>query len=86
MLVVLAKVNLNTASTVDWPSARYRRQTQPTTRKRITTKLRQQIVEHYEQGNVSALQAAEEFGISKTSVLNILKREGAAVRKHGHRL
>jgi hypothetical protein len=86
LLVVLGRVNLNTRRSVNPPSARTSTSAKPKGRTRITTRLRADVVEYYSGGNVSALQAAEQFGLGKSTVLKILKEADVSVRKHGQRL
>ncbi|WP_442854215.1 helix-turn-helix domain-containing protein [Aeromicrobium sp. Root344] len=83
---MLTSVKFNTRSSANLPSARFGPHPKVHGKNRITERLRAQIVERYKQGDVGTLQVAEEFGVSKSSVLNILKREGIAIRKQGHRL
>lgn len=56
----------------------------PPGRRRVTRKDRAEIVRLYESG-LSALAVAEQAGVSKTSVLNVLKSEGVTVRPWGSR-
>ncbi|WP_407810742.1 helix-turn-helix domain-containing protein [Staphylococcus aureus] len=44
--------------------------------------MRRDVVRLYE-GGMTSRSVAEEVGIGRTTVLNILKREGAEVRPHG---
>ncbi|MGV9671358.1 helix-turn-helix domain-containing protein [Gordonia sp. NPDC003504] len=51
-------------------------------RSRITEQLRSDVVRLYEDGMTSRAVAGE-VGIGRTTVLNILKREGVEIRPHG---
>ncbi len=86
-VVVLAKVNFNTARQMSKPSE-HEDSTQVSTRARarLTASLRLQIVEHYQSGTVSALETAERFGVGKSTVLRILRDAGVEVRQQGRRL
>ena len=55
-------------------------------RARVTERLRRQVVERYERGDVSALGVGEELGLGKATVLRILKAAGVTVRPQGQRL
>jgi len=87
LLVVLAKVNLNTRGQGSEPSDHPASGLgSPRVRARLTDRLRAQIIAYYEQGNVSALETAQQFGVGKSTVLRILRDGGADVRPHGKRL
>jgi len=51
-------------------------------RRRITARLRAEVVEHYAIGMTSR-QVAATFGLGRTTVLEILKAAGLAVRPRG---
>ena len=53
-------------------------------RRRITAKLRADVVEAYESGQTSR-QAAEELALGRTTVLRILKEAGVRVRPPGRK-
>ena len=87
ILVVLAKVNFNTARQMSKPSEHEdSSQVSTRARARLTARLRLQIVEHYQSGTVSALETAERFGVGKSTVLRILRDAGVEVRPQGRRL
>jgi hypothetical protein len=58
----------------------------PGSRIRVTERLRQQVIERYGRGDISALGVGEELGLSKAAVLRILKQAGVTVRAQGQRL
>jgi len=82
--VVLAQVKSNTLRHSSTPSGRPIR-TRPT-RVRVTNELRRQVTARYQAGAVSAQTCADEFDISKGTVLRILKEAGVAVRPQGRRI
>ncbi|QLL08642.1 helix-turn-helix domain-containing protein [Mycobacterium vicinigordonae] len=53
-------------------------------RRRITDRLRAEVVEAYESGQTSR-EVAETFAIGRTTVLKILKAYGATVRPQGRK-
>lgn len=81
ILVVLASVNTNTLLRADVRSDRGL-SARPKFRSRITKRVRDDVVRLYESGLTSRA-VAEETKLGKTTVLKILKQEGAEVRAHG---
>lgn len=87
VVVVLAQAKTNTLRPRLQSSARSTDQlSKPTVRTRVTDKLRQQVVNRYQAGNISAQAVAEELGIGKATVLRILKQADVPVRPHGQRI
>ncbi|WP_203566307.1 helix-turn-helix domain-containing protein [Aestuariimicrobium ganziense] len=80
-LVALASFSANTPVALRPPAARLddRRQSG---RRRITARDRAQIVELYEQGK-STRYVADEVGVSKATVLTVLKRANVPMRPVG---
>jgi hypothetical protein len=56
----------------------------PRHRRRITSRLRTEVVEAYDVGQTSR-QVAERFGLGRPTVLGILKTAGVTVRPQGRR-
>jgi DNA invertase Pin-like site-specific DNA recombinase len=56
----------------------------PQKRRRLTARLRAEVVEAYQSGQTSR-QVAERFSIGKATVLKILKEAGATVRPQGRK-
>jgi transposase-like protein len=56
----------------------------PRKRRRITARLRAEVVQAYEFGETSR-QVAEKFGLGRTTVLGILKTAGVRVRPQGRK-
>ena len=53
-------------------------------RRRITARLRAQVIEHYNRG-MSSRRVAATLGLGRTTVMEILKVAGVEVRPHGRR-
>jgi Homeodomain-like domain len=53
-------------------------------RRRITARLRADVVEHYERG-MSTRRVAATLGLGRTTVLEILKTAGVEMRPHGRK-
>ncbi|WP_425269587.1 helix-turn-helix domain-containing protein [Gordonia alkanivorans] len=82
-LVVLASAKANTPRSID------RRPDQAQSerrrlRSRVTDELRGEVVQLYASGMTSRA-VAEEVGIGRTTVLNVLRREGVTIRPQGAR-
>jgi DNA-binding NarL/FixJ family response regulator len=56
----------------------------PRQRRRLTARLRAEVVEAYEAGQTSR-QVAEELGLGRSTVLGILKDAGVVVRPQGRK-
>jgi len=81
LLVVLAHLNLNTPSPRTKPSNRSPRPS--LLRQRVTKRHRQQVVALYQSG-LSTRMVADQTGVSKTTVLNILKEAAIELRTRGN--
>lgn len=84
ILVVLAKTLPNTLS-IAQVRPHQRRSPRPGLRSRVTLKMREEVTALYESG-LSALDVAERLGVSKSTVLSILKQNGSTIRPRGRRL
>ncbi len=78
-LVVLGSLNLNAQFSLPAPTDRSPESVRSARRRRITQSVRDEVVRLYASGQ-TALEVAEHCGIGKTTVLKILKADGAAVR------
>jgi hypothetical protein len=89
LLVALSRFSPNTlltcvqddASVTNRPS---RFVSPPLQRRRITARLRAEVVEAYDSGKTSR-QVAEELALGRTTVLKILKAAGVTVRPQGRK-
>jgi hypothetical protein len=82
-LVVLSRANLNNLPALGSPSGRELEKTKPRdVRRRITDGDRRQIVELYERG-ASSRAVASQVGVSKATVLNVLKSARVGCRPPG---
>jgi len=53
-------------------------------RRRVATRLRTEVIEHYERG-MSSRRVAAKFGLGRTTVLEILKTAGVDIRPRGRK-
>ncbi|MGV9825373.1 helix-turn-helix domain-containing protein [Gordonia sp. NPDC003429] len=82
-MVVLAGAKANTPRS-DKHRADQAQPKQQRLRSRVTEQLRRDVVRLYE-GGMTSRAVAEQVGLGRTTVLNVLRREGVVIRPHGAR-